>query len=275
MQNWRLLLTGPAEAQTNMAIDEAIALACRNGQVPTTLRFYTWKPAALSIGYFQKAESEIHLDRCRKQGYGFVRRLTGGKAVLHDQEFTYSLVSRTDNPLFPKDLYGSFLVFANALVYGLGNFGVHAQVFGSRGSGETAKSRESAPACFGMSRGFEVGVDGKKLIGSAQRRWKEAFLQHGSILCHFDPDQILSLLVFPNESDRKQTRTEMLENVTSLNSIHRKEIDLDLLKKSLIKGIEETFQIKLIPSSLTSLEQELAHRLAKEKYGNDDWNLGR
>ena len=119
MQFWRLIDSGGADAPMNMAIDEAIALACQQGQSPATLRFYTWQPAALSIGYFQNVEGEIDLTRCKAQGYGFVRRPTGGKAVLHDQELTYCVAAKTDNPLFPKDLHSAFLVIAQALISGL------------------------------------------------------------------------------------------------------------------------------------------------------------
>ena len=271
--SWRLIDSGVADAAMNMAIDEAIALACLQGQSPATLRFYTWQPAALSIGYFQNVEEEIDLTHCRAQGYGFVRRPTGGKAVFHDQELTYSVAAKADNPLFPRDLHGAFLVIAEALISGLNHLGIQAQVFEYASRKRQSRSSPSSPSCFASAMGFEIGVEGKKLIGSAQRRWREGFLQQGSILCHFCPEKLFDLLKFSDESKRKQALSIVTRTVTSLSSIHRQEIDLKPVKEGLIKGFEETLTISLTRSELTPFELDLAQQLAHQKYRTDVWNL--
>jgi len=275
MQSWRLLDSGPADAQMNMAIDEAIALACQQGQSPPTLRFYNWQPAALSIGYFQNVEGEIDLTRCKAQGYGFVRRPTGGKAVLHDQELTYCVAAKADNPLFPKDLHGAFLVIAHALISGLNNIGIQAKVFESATRKGQSRPSRSSPSCFAEAMGFEIGVEGKKLIGSAQRRWREGFLQHGSILCHFDPENLFGLLKFSDEEKRKQALSRTAMAVTSLASILQRQLDFSCIKEGLIKGFEETLKIRLVRSELTPFELDLAQQLVYKKYGTDAWNLQR
>lgn len=275
MQSWRLLDSGPAGAAINMAIDEAIALICQQGKSPPTLRLYTWRPAALSIGYFQDVEREIDLDWCKELGYGFVRRPTGGKAVLHDQELTYSVVARSDNPLFPKDLHGAFLVIARALIAGLNYLGIEAQVFGSASRREQPTSGQPSSSCFAEAMGFEIGVEGKKLIGSAQRRWRDGFLQHGSILCDYYPEKLFRLLKFSNEEHREQSVSTMSRAVTSLSSILQKPVAIHLLKEGLIKGFEEVLKIPLSPCGLNPFELDLAQTLVSKKYGADAWNLHR
>jgi len=272
---WRLIDSGSADPAMNMAIDEAISLTCRQGQSPTTLRFYTWQPAALSIGYFQNASAEIDLERCKAQGYRFVRRPTGGKSVLHDQELTYSVVARADNPLFPKDLHRSFIVIAQALISGLDHLSIQAQVFGSTSTKKRTRSPEISPSCFASATGFEIGVDGKKFIGSAQRRWRDGFLQHGSILCHFEPERLFNLLKFSDEGERTQARTKTAQAVTSLSSILKNQPDINYIKEGLIQGFEEALKIRLMPSQLTPFEWSLAKNLTRKKYGTDDWNLHR
>ncbi len=274
-ETWRIIDNGPADPAINMAVDEAISLACRQGQSPTTLRFYTWRPASLSIGYFQNASAEIDIERCKAQGYGFVRRPTGGKSVLHDQELTYSVVARADNPLFPKDLHSSFMVIAQALILGLDYLGIEGQVFGSTSPQRRTRSSEVSPSCFASAMGFEIGVDGKKLVGSAQRRWRDGFLQHGSILCRFDPGQLFNLLKFYDEGERTRALAKTAKTVTSLSSILQDQPDIHHIKEGLIQGFEEALKIRLMPSQLTPFEWDMVQSLARKKYGTDAWNLHR
>jgi lipoate-protein ligase A len=275
MQTWRLILNGPANAAANMAIDEAIAMACRQGHSPPTLRLYSWHPPALSVGYFQNIEKEIDLGRCKSEGYGLVRRATGGKAVLHDQEITYSVSARTDNPLFPKDLGGTFLVIARAFIHGLQGLGIRPQVFGIESQRRRPDAFQGAQACFATAMGFEIGVERKKLIGSAQRRWKDGFLQHGSLLLEFHSEKLFKLLKFSDEEKRQQAMEKTSRAVTSLCSLLQRNPDPVHLKEMIIKGFEETLKIRLVPSQLTSSEKEAAQILIQRKYGNDDWNLQR
>src|SRR3989304_9356626 len=117
MQTWRIIDTGKHNGYYNMAVDEAIAIAVREGRVPTTLRFYTWDPPCISIGYFQKPDES--LNGC------IVRRITGGRAVFHGSDLSYSVVSRTDNKLFPDNIKGTYTGIAKALITGLRNLGIN------------------------------------------------------------------------------------------------------------------------------------------------------
>ena len=123
--------------------------------------------------------------------------------------------------------------------------------------------------------GFEIGVDGKKLIGSAQRRWRDGFLQHGSILCHFDPGRLFNLLKFSDEGERAQALAKTARVVTSLSSILQGQLDIHRIKEGLIRGFENALNIRVMPSQLTPFELKVAKNLAVKKYGTDAWNLQR
>lgn len=115
---WRLLKTGFADGATNMAIDEAILLAVAEGKAPPTLRFYGWEPPCLSIGYSQSM-GEVDVDRCRKAGIGLVRRPTGGRAILHADELTYSVVAPQTEPRVAGGVIESYRRLSLGLVAGL------------------------------------------------------------------------------------------------------------------------------------------------------------
>ena len=251
-----------------MAIDEAMALACRQGLCPPTLRFYTWAPAALSLGFFQEIGRDVDPVLCRQGHYDLVRRPTGGKAVLHGHDLTYSIISRRDNPLFPGDLYGTFMVIAGGLITGLRKMGIPAVVFGPSAR-RGRPSDQTNPSCFASAMGFEIGVNGKKLIGSAQRRWRDGFLQHGSILCTDPPGQDPALFSGRNpENDPEKSST-------SLSTLLRKPPDEHGIKRCLVQGMEAGLPVRFIRAGLTDYEQGLASRLVREKYGTTEWTLGR
>src|SRR3990170_3798109 len=175
MQTWRIIDTGKHNGYYNMAVDEAIAIAVREGRVPTTLRFYTWDPPCISIGYFQKPDES--LNGC------IVRRITGGRAVFHGSDLSYSVVSRTDNTMFPKNIRGTYSAIAIALTAGLRHLGINPDpVDGNKSRKDSTAEYHKTRLCFNTAIRHEITVHGKKLIGSSQRRWSDVFLQHGSIL---------------------------------------------------------------------------------------------
>ena len=274
MKNCRLIEQGAAGAAVNMAVDEAVATACREGESPLTLRLYEWSPAALSIGYFQDTHQEVDLDRCKALGRTLVRRVTGGQAVLHDEELTYSLSARTDDPLFPKDLHGTFMTIAKGLISGLRLMDIRAEIM-CHPDLPAAGTYQSSPSCFMTALGFEIGVAGKKLIGSAQRRWKDGFLQHGSILCTHHPERLVELLKWPSEEKKEEALAKLGQAATSLSEILGSKPDSHSLRVVVVKGMEETLGVRLIPGALSADEKELSRKLLEEKYGSDSWNLKR
>jgi lipoate-protein ligase A len=188
MNTWRYIDSGPNIAAYNMAVDEELLARAQAGESTPVLRLYTWDPPAVSLGRFQKMADAVNVDACRKHGFDIVRRITGGRAVLHRNELTYCIVSRTDNPLFPPNVQGTYKIIAAGLLAGLTNLGIQAEIV-SRGSrlSHLVDGHAKDPACFSSPSWYEIVVNGKKIIGSAQRRLSGAFLQHGSILISYDP----------------------------------------------------------------------------------------
>jgi lipoyl(octanoyl) transferase len=185
---WRYLDSGPASGAENMAVDEGLLRdAVSPGALPV-LRFYTWSPPAVSLGRFQNKERAVNAEACQRRGFDIVRRITGGRAVLHCNELTYSVIARTESDLFPNDILGTYKVIAAGLLAGLRELGIAAEMVSRSGRhAGMVKSSPQEPACFSSPSWYEILVKGRKIIGSAQRRVGGAFLQHGSILIGYDP----------------------------------------------------------------------------------------
>ncbi len=236
MDAWRYIDSGSNIAAYNMAVDEELLARAQAGERTPVLRLYTWSPPAVSLGRFQKIEEAVNADACRKRGFDIVRRITGGRAVLHKDELTYSIVARVDDPLFPPDVHGTYRVIAAGLLAGLKNLGIAAEIVshGNRHSHLVAKHAKD-PACFSSPSWYEIVVNGKKIIGSAQRRLSGAFLQHGSILIAYDP--ALEAEVIPG------FRPEC--SITSINRELGSEISLPEIKDSIRAGFSQSLGITL------------------------------
>jgi lipoate-protein ligase A len=233
-----------------MAVDEAIAHAVRRGGSPPTLRFYAWAVPSISIGYFQRVEEAVDLPRCREASIPLVRRLTGGKAVLHHREITYSVSAGVSLPGF-RTIQETYLTLSRAIVFGIRALGIPAEILSA-----PPQPASSSPYCFAAASRHEIVVSGKKLIGSAQRRWREGFLQHGSILLSLDP----SHLKFIRGADHSN-------GATSIEEILGGPVDPDRVRQSIIEGLEETLNIRTIRGDQTPRELSAADAL-EEKYRN-------
>ena len=186
--SWKLLDSGSNIGAYNMAADEELLGRAQAGEAMPVLRFYAWDPPAVSLGRFQDIKLAVNADACKRLGFDIVRRITGGRSVLHHRELTYSIIARADNRLFHPSVLGTYKVIAACLLAGLQNLGIPAEIV-SRGGRHAALVKKEAkdPACFSSPSWYEILANGKKIIGSAQRRVEGAFLQHGSILIDYDP----------------------------------------------------------------------------------------
>lgn len=271
--NWRVVMSGAAGAAANMATDEAMMLAHGAGKVPPTLRLYGWRPAAVSIGYFQRAAEEIDLEACRTQGIDLVRRLTGGRAVLHDAELTYSIVIGEDDPLVPKTITQSYCLFSRGLVAGLQRLGVEAKISGPGAAWGQNMKHPASPACFDMPSRYEITVAGRKLVGSAQVRKNGVVLQHGSILLRFSPERVVSLLRVPS-GDMRTKMIGMLRNrATSLTEALGREAGWQELCDAITESFGPALGVQTGVGELTGEELAVRKQLAEDKYGRDSWNL--
>lgn len=272
---WRVVNTGTANAAMNMAIDEAMLMAHSTGAVPPTIRFYAWRPAAVSIGYFQKAAAEIDLDECKRRGIDVVRRLTGGRAVLHDCELTYSLVVREDYPSIPPTITASYFYLSGGLLNGLKQLGVAAEMSIPRGAyGQRTKIPASA-ACFDAPSHYELTYERHKLVGSAQVRKQGVILQHGSILIRFSAANLAGILKMPSEEIRERTREMLSLRAISLEKILGRSVSWDEVYSVLPESFAAALEIDIESGKLTDYELETAGQLAADKYSQDTWNLRR
>jgi lipoate-protein ligase A len=263
-----------------MAIDEAILTAHSEGLVPPTVRFYGWNPPTLSIGYFQKAESEVDFAAVERSGVGFVRRATGGRAVLHDQELTYSIIVSEDYPGMPTTVNEAYKVLSEGLVLGFRKLGLRAEMVSLASEEEKEKySTAGSAACFDSPSWYELVVEGRKVAGSAQTRQKGVVLQHGSILLELDIELLFSLLRFSSDKLKQRMMESFSRKAVAINDVCR-EIDHELVtleqaEAAFKAGIAEGLGITLVEGELTSFEIELADKLARDKYGHEEWNLKR
>ncbi|XEC95922.1 biotin/lipoate A/B protein ligase family protein [Paenibacillus tarimensis] len=290
---WRFIRTGSRSPAENMAIDEAMLIAHSEGRTPPTVRFYGWNPPTLSIGYFQRAEREVDLKALRERGVGFVRRATGGRAVLHDRELTYSIVVSDRYPGIPESVTEAYRVLSAGLLYGFRNLGLEAEMAGRSsekeiderlepgpaGEGSTAFGGAVSSACFDSPSRYELIVEGAKIAGSAQMRSKAVILQHGSVLLDLDTGLLFDLLKFPDEKAKNRVKAIFEFKAAAINNCLQKNnlppIKLPEVEEAFRSGFAEALKGGLLTGALTGYEEQLAERLVKEKYGTDEWNLRR
>ena len=272
---WRLLETGPGDGCTNMAVDEALLEVYAAGAASPTLRFYTWSPPAVSLGYGQATEADIDLAQCQALGIDVVRRTTGGRAVLHDHEVTYSVVIREDDPRAAAGILASYLTISRALIRGLSHLGISAELLPLRGA--ASRSREAvSPICFATPSSYEVAVAGRKIIGSAQRRAHGVIMQHGSIPMSLDLDKLSAVLGSPNSAHRaRPMAVDYQTRMTSLQEAGGRLYDYAEVVAALSRGFADTWEVELITGELTAEEKRLSAYLRATKYGSDAWTWHR
>jgi lipoate-protein ligase A len=270
--NWRLINSGLGDGATNMAVDEAILLNHSAGKVPPTIRFYGWQPAAVSLGYFQRCMSEVDIDKCKEQQIDVVRRLTGGRAVLHDVELTYSIVVQEEEPLIPKTITASYRYFSNGLLAGLEALGIQAKMTVPVAAYGQRKKQPTSAACFDAPSHYEVTVQGRKLIGSAQVRKNGVILQHGSILLQFSAEKFVDLLRLPSTEKKVEIAQMLKGRATSVEEVLGRSVTWQEVYDPMPAAFELALGITLVSGELTSEEQGVSAELAATKYSQDSWN---
>lgn len=237
---WRLIDYESFDAATNMALDEAILEAHIAGAVPPTLRFYGWAPPAVSIGYGQKLPEKVR-QKITDRGFDVVRRPTGGRAVLHLDELTYSFVGSGKN--LGSSVIESYKKICQALILGFKHLGVDVEI----GKGQAAANQMHD--CFTATTTADLHYHGKKIVGSAQLRRHDALLQHGSILLCQEQDLMGELLLSKEKSTKedKQRHANLFE-ITGIV------VSATELIPAFKKGFEETFSITLEPGDLIDME---------------------
>ena len=270
---WRFLNTRFGNAFFNMAVDEAVLCAVTHGSVPPTLRIYGWTPPAVSFGYAQRIAREVDIDRCRALGIAVVRRPTGGRAVLHWNELTYSVLCPGNDPRLGGGILESYRKISTGLVAGLAHLGAHARFESRRRPAPSPRGETVTLPCFSTTAQFEVTLQGKKLIGSAQRRIGPMLLQHGSLLIGPEHKRIVDLLPCGREDLHARFLRELDRGTTSLEEALGRSVSFDEVTEAIRNGFREALGINFVEAPLTPAEGADAERLMAEKYRTDAWNL--
>lgn len=248
-----------------MALDEAILEAVGEHRVPPTLRFYAWNPPCLSLGYAQAVDDADRAALAR-EGWDLVRRPTGGKAILHMDEITYSIAAPTDHAVFANGVLPSYKRISLALISGLEKMGMLPELHDAE-----PPAAGSNPVCFQNPSAFEITVEGKKLVGSAQLRRARGILQHGSLPLQGQLSRICLALLYAGEHARQQAMREIGQHAITVESVLGDRITWEETARLLAAGFEETLKLRFSRQELSEPEINRAHEILKNRYSHSDW----
>jgi lipoyl(octanoyl) transferase len=252
MDTWRLIHHPNGDPYWNMAVDEELLRSVATGQSPPTVRFYGWNVPTISLGRYQDIEGSLDQEFCRSRGIPIVRRPTGGRAVFHDSEITFSIVRENSG----GSVQDSYRQLSKAVIDALLELGVPAHPFGS--SSDSARM-SAVPDCFDLKASFEVAVDGAKVFGCAQYRSDAAILQQNSLRIKHPAADNLNAFVRVGSREHGHCITDFAEK--------------DAIIASLSRSIERNFGKSLAAAPLSETEGLIATTLASHKYRTDLWNL--
>jgi lipoate-protein ligase A len=271
---WRFLDTGYADPFFNMAVDEAIAIMGRQGW-PPTVRVYGWRPAAISIGYSQRIQEALDLKRCARLGIPLVRRITGGRAVLHNEEVTYSVIATREHLGSGNSVLEVYKQIGQALVSSLKCLGVRACLQRMTPRDGRRRAAQGQTPCFTSSGRYEVMAAGRKVAGSAQRWIGGVVLQHGSLLMGDGHLQIAQLLPRGEAGEEENTARQLRDRTISLGAVLSRRVSYAEVAGALFCGFQGILQFPLVPGQLRPEEEILARRLVQKRYGRREWTLRR
>jgi lipoate-protein ligase A len=277
--HWRLLWSGGAaraDGYTNMAVDEALLWAAAEGSAGfpacATLRLYGWRPPTVSLGYFQEVEGQVDRAELARRGWGLVRRPTGGRAILHDDEVTYSVVIAETQLARGASVMGSYREISRGLELGLQALGLEAALGETAGDPAHRQAARDLPTvCFAQASRCDLVAAGRKVVGSAQVRKRGIILQHGSVPLNIRVEDHLAAL--PGRGASRRSEAQLSTAAQGIAQALGQPLTFEQLAQALAAGYEEAFQMTLEPADLTAAEREKAEQLRAEKYATDAWNL--
>ena len=265
---WRLIQSEPLPGTRNMALDAAIQDAVERSASPPTLRLYQWDPPCISLGYSQPF-NDVDLTRLDNKGWDIVRRPTGGRAILHTDELTYSVIGPKTDPRLIGGLMDSYKQISQALFSALVKLGLPVEIH----KGKNPEAHQQ-PVCFENPSDFEITVNGKKIIGSAQARKKNSLLQHGSLPLIGDLTRITEALAYPEESDRKAAAEVLLEKAVTVKDVLGRKIEWQEAAQAFVDGFSQTLNLDLVEGEPSQEELAVADKLESEQYADRDWTRG-
>lgn len=266
---WGLLHTGHNTAAINMAMDECLLHWHSEGLIPPVLRFYGWSKPTLTVGHFQKVERSIDLTGIGKHHCEFVRRLTGGSAVLHDDELTYSVVISEKKDYISESIRLAYYALSKGIMAGFHHLGIKADY----SIPESQLKTERTDVCFEKPSDYEMVVDGKKISGHAQTRKKNVLLQHGSLPFTMDTDMLFDLFQFSSDERRERQKAAFSKKAITMNEASGKNISYDMAVDAFTKGFQKALNLEFIPLELTDAQWDQVYALAESKYQTEEWNF--
>jgi lipoate-protein ligase A len=259
---WQFINSGWCSGEYNMHFDTALATNLLEANGTPTLRVYGWKPYALSLGYNQRRH-DFDETKCRDAGIDIVRRPTGGRAVLHADELTYCVVMESDG----KNISESYREISRALESGLRFMGAHVEYASSQPNFSSLYRQQTSLPCFTSSARYEIQYQGKKLVGSAQRRYsangREVILQHGSILLGPAHRQLSELLKIDSEEIQTIIQHDLESKTTDLSEVLGKTVTFEETANAVKKGFEVEWGIEFSESETVFDQQVLNHEVTK------------
>jgi len=266
-KQWRLILSPPTSGVENMALDEAILISVTAGDAPPTLRLYAWDPPCLSIGYAQPI-TDVDQKMLDKYGWDLVRRPTGGRAILHTDELTYAIIATSTDQYVGGGVLESYRRISRGLVASLTLLGLSVEV---QSELSVPEEQRSNPVCFQVPSAYEITVDGRKLIGSAQVRRRGGVLQHGSLPLSGDITRICKVLHFEDEASRSQAVKFLQNRAATVEELLGSSITWQQVVDAMVQGFREALDLDLELDSPSDSEMSHAAKLASSCYTDPDW----
>lgn len=270
-ETWYFINTKSNDPYYNMAVDEALMNFVSRGEIDPVIRFYTWDPATLSIGYFQKLIKEIDIEKVQEKGYGLVRRATGGRGVLHDKELTYSVIVPETHSEMPKTVTEAYRVISEGLLEGFKLLGFDAYFAIPKTKEERDKLKTPrSSVCFDAPSWYELVVEGRKIAGSAQTRQKGVILQHGSILQDIDVDELFDMFIYKNDRLKDKMKAAFVDKAVAINDLTNRKITIPEMEEAFYEGFKKGLNIDLKPLEFTESQQAEIKEI-EAKYRSDEW----
>jgi lipoate-protein ligase A len=272
---WRLIIDEqPRSGAANMALDQALAEACAAGESLPTLRFYRWEPPAVSLGRHQPID-EIDEEAVHARGYEIVRRPTGGRAILHTDEFTYSVAAPAGEPRVAGSVMDAYLRLSEALLAGLTALGVAADKAGAH----MRAGRDVSAACFEVPSAYEITAGGRKLMGSAQSRRAGYVLQHGSLPLVGDLGRLIDVLRL-EENQAALLRRQLIARACTLAEAlgvqpDSPQVQFSHVAAAMADGFATTLNLNFKAAQPAPAELRRAAQLIREQFANPEWTRHR
>ncbi|MEW6567489.1 MAG: lipoate--protein ligase family protein [Chloroflexota bacterium] len=260
-ETWRLIQTPAAPGAQNMALDQALLEAIASSQGPPTLRLYTWDPPCLSLGHAQPT-ADIDLNRLTALGWDWVRRPTGGRAILHTHELTYAVVLPADHPLVGGGVLDAYRRLSQGLATALLDLGVPVEIHRT----PAAAADRANPVCFEVFSVYELTVQGRKLVGSAQVRRGGGVLQHGSLPLTGDVSRICQALRYPDEEARAAAAARLQQRAATLEACLGRQPTWEEVAQAVVGGFARALRLELVPGECTAEEAERMQSLVLKRY---------